>query len=223
MEENVLLRQNDSIPLSHDAFTTHLYPFTTLPALVSHIHPKFVIVSGGSKLYSMPTDKFEALAQTSPILITILKLYISWSVPVPAEAKSDPTYWPPYPDYDGDDDDDEGNGGDDPNDKDYDVFTEKGRGSGPCRKRPRQLSPTPNRAGNSKTMGAYHDPVDSDDPSPAFKRKESSNLSRGSVIEHTRKTGKVGWDQDALINWSSNCQPLGPADPPVSTGKVVCI
>ncbi|TFK23417.1 hypothetical protein FA15DRAFT_670528 [Coprinopsis marcescibilis] len=137
---------NPSIPMSLDAFTIHLPPFNTLPKLVSHVHPKFAIVSGGHQLSRMPPNDFDALKVRYPIVAKIFVAFRAWRGVVPTNAKSDPTYYPPY-DPNDDHSSDEGNYADDPKDRDHnDAVTEKGRYHDSSCKRPRQLSPTASRS-----------------------------------------------------------------------------
>ncbi|TFK19914.1 hypothetical protein FA15DRAFT_673994 [Coprinopsis marcescibilis] len=51
MDDIMLIRQNyTSTPLAPGSFTVHVAPFSTFPTFVSHIHPKFVILSAGHRL-----------------------------------------------------------------------------------------------------------------------------------------------------------------------------
>ena len=189
MENVTLIRQDDNIPLADNALKTHLYPFTSLPTLRSHIHPKFAIVSAGLRLTPIPRSDFAALIKTYPVLISIFKLYMAWSVSVPDWAESDPTYWPPdgYEDKEFTDDDEGFEDGE------YEeVVTRIGRAP--------------------KTRRRVADAVPA---SRILKGPGERSLSRRSVFEHTREMGKGGWNREALVSWSSGCGPDGPpVDPP---------
>ncbi|KAJ3564508.1 hypothetical protein NP233_g8249 [Leucocoprinus birnbaumii] len=143
MEDIAFSRQTltGAPPIPND-FTTHLYPYDTLPVLISHIHPKYAIVSAGAKLSKLPRDRVHALLQSFPRLLNIMHLYRAWIFPPPANFAEDDSFWPPYDPSDEKDNEDNDEGGK-PRGKDHkDTITEKGR----CRiqKRPREQSPTGN-------------------------------------------------------------------------------
>jgi len=156
----------------------------------------------------MSEDDFEAIVKTFPILADILQIYSTWCVGIDYQLEKEETsFWPPHdPGANDDSSDDNENDGDDPNDKDYGSRTEIGRiGS---RKRRMAEPPTPSRPRSSRMRRARNEPMESDHASRALKRKKSSNLSRTSLIDHTQQMGKIGWDKDALMEWSSNCEHL---------------
>ena len=118
MEKIAFMRQNgDPATLTTSDFTVHVYPFTTLPDLVSHIHPKFVIMATANAVAGLMDDAQGAVLQQFPILLTILKLSSAWRYRIPNDAQSNISYWPPGDPNDSDDGDN-GNNGDDDNDKD---------------------------------------------------------------------------------------------------------
>ena len=210
-------------PPANDDIYIHRYPFDALPTLVSHIHPKFVIVSAGIQLDRIKKEDREAIFKTLPILADIFQIYLAWTRSVVQLEKEDTSFWPPYdPGANDDSSDDSQNDGDDPNDKDYGSRTEIGRiGS---RKRRMAEPPTPSRPRSSRMRRARNEPMEPDHASRALKRKKSSNLSRRSLIEHTKKTGKIGWDKDAFMEWTRNCQPPHYDDaPPLDTMGSVCV
>ncbi|KXN90286.1 hypothetical protein AN958_04427 [Leucoagaricus sp. SymC.cos] len=247
MEDIAFTRQTATgAPPVPEDFVTHLFPYNTFPFLVSHIHPKFAIVSAGAQLLCMPPDRRDALLQSFPRLLNIIVLHQAWTFPLPMNYKEDDSFWPPYDtsDDDGNEDDDEG---DDPKDKDYkDAATEKGRYRG-THKRAREESPTgkpPHTRASNRQPGEvdeYGKIEDSDCDtlmtkkgrytggyqrrkqnrhemagerlSASGKRKRSCGLSRVTVGEHTRKVGKMEWNEDALRNWSSQILPEKQVDP----------
>ena len=123
MEKIAFMRQNeDPATLTTNGFTVHVHPFTTLPDLVSHIHPKFVIMATANAVATLNHDPRQALLRQFPTLVTIDDLYLAWMRPIPRNAKENESYYPP------DDPSNDDDGGDDENDKDYeDKGTEKGR------------------------------------------------------------------------------------------------
>lgn len=99
MESIAFMRQNENPgTLTPSNFTVHVYPFTTLPDLISHIHPKFVIMATGRALFHLEEDAREALLQKFPTLTTILNLSMAWSSILVDRTRmeEDRSYWPPY-------------------------------------------------------------------------------------------------------------------------------
>jgi len=171
----------------------------------------------------MSEDDFEAIVKTFPILVDIFQIYLAWSRTVVQLETEDTSFWPPHdPGANNDSSDDNENDSDDPNDTDYGSRTEIGRiGS---RKRRMAEPPSPSRPRTSKMRRARNKPRESDYASRALKRKKSSNLSRRSLIEHTQQKGKIGWDKDAFMEWTRNCQPPDYDDPPpLDTRGPVCV
>ncbi|KAF5348152.1 hypothetical protein D9756_010774 [Leucocoprinus leucothites] len=233
MEDIAFSRQTatDASPVP-DNFTTHLYPYDTLPFLVSHIHPKYAIVSAGQNMSCLPLDRLQALVQSFPRLINIMVLYRAWMFHPPINNREDDSFWPPY-DPSGDDGSEENEEGDDLKD----AVTEKGRYTGTRLKRAREESPAGNhpriRAANQQSgeveeyeeievrdcdsvitrkgrcTGRYrrrkqnrHEVAD-DRLSASGKEKQSCGLAQMTVGEHTRKVGKMEWNRDAVRSWSS--------------------
>jgi hypothetical protein len=57
MDDVAFMQQNEvSGTRSPTHFTVHVYPFNTLPVLVSHIHPKFVIMATADAVSSQKDD-----------------------------------------------------------------------------------------------------------------------------------------------------------------------
>ncbi|KAF9008224.1 hypothetical protein BDQ17DRAFT_1422298 [Cyathus striatus] len=74
MDDVILTRQNViATPLSEDMVTTHVFPFDTLPDLVSHVHPMFVIVRAG---YVLVKTKYPL---KDPLLQKIVILFQKWT------------------------------------------------------------------------------------------------------------------------------------------------
>jgi hypothetical protein len=129
MEKITFTRQNeDSENLSANNFTVHVYPFNTLPVLVSHIQPKFVIMATTRAVSNLEGDATRALIRQIPTLETILRLSSAWTNFIPDHAKEDRSYWPPYDPGPTDDTGGEGNGGGDDDDDDQDKVTERSFG-----------------------------------------------------------------------------------------------
>ena len=210
-------RQNDySGPVSVDNFTVHVYPFNTLPVLVSHIHPKFVIMATAKTVFRQEQDAIQALIQQFPTLETILKLSLAWRNFIPRRAKEDRSYWPPY---DPSSTDDEGNGDDDKDDKDcQDNVTEKGRlrlkrrtAEPPTRNRPkiRRAAKRPAQMANDGDNDIEDTRTEKGRYNPHRKRDRGKRHGSAvmAMVEHNRQAGTEGWSKEALINWSKQCDP----------------
>ena len=63
------------------AFKTNIYPFTEFHAIISHVHPRFVLYDAGSKVFdnSPAIDDIEAAPQLEPIVEKISEIYESWT------------------------------------------------------------------------------------------------------------------------------------------------
>jgi len=200
MESIALHRQNivpaPDTPLSADDFTTHTYPFATLPLMTSHLHPKFVILEAGRKLETLETNNVAELIGNYPSLGDVVVLYGAWTRAVPSNAMVDRTYNNPDEDDGSDNDDEEDNN----NDEDYkdnrSQRTSHGR-YGSRRWCAPHGSPTPSSKRPRREGGTY-----------GQKRKHSSLISGVTMVEHSRKVGKMAWTDDAVRNWSTWCQPL---------------
>ncbi|KAF8692826.1 hypothetical protein AX14_002379 [Amanita brunnescens Koide BX004] len=225
MEKIAFTRQNgDPATLTTNDFNVHVYPFTTLPDLVSHIHPKFVIMATADAVAGLKNDAQDAVLQQFPILLTILHLSSAWKYRIPYDAQSNVSYWPPD-DPNDDDDDNNGDDGDDDNDKDYeDKGTEKGR---LYLKRRRAQSPAINRpttrsAGQplvQMDVGGDHDSeevcTEKGRYKPRYKRiRRKRHCSDGgrlsavmTLVQDNRKAGTGGWSKEALADWSKQCAP----------------
>jgi len=130
-----------------DAQVRHSYPYSSLPLLESHLHPKFAIYDAGMKLKNLLFNReylIEALANY-PSLSKIQDLYRGWNQIPPIHAQEDKTYVDPdfvlafgSQDGSGDGKGDGKGDSDDPIDKDYYVGQPKrtrkrtilGRGDG---------------------------------------------------------------------------------------------
>lgn len=83
----------DLLPIASD-FTVHMFPFDTLPPLVTHLHPRFVICNTAQKMRSVPLS---AILHSSPILLKIVSIFEAWTRPIPLRCLIDPTFNPPDP------------------------------------------------------------------------------------------------------------------------------
>jgi hypothetical protein len=220
MEGIAFLRQNEYPgTLSADKFTVHIYPFNTLPVLVTHIHPKFVIMATTKAVSRQEQGAIQALIHQFPTLEMILKLSPAWRNFIPQRVKEDRLYWPPYDPSLTDDSDDEGNGGDDKNGKDcQDKVTERGRLG---LKRRRAESPTGNRPKTrraakrpGKMVVDEHNDIEDTrtekgryNPHRKRDRGKRRYFAVMAMVEHNRQAGTEGWSKEALINWSKQCDP----------------
>ena len=86
--------------------SNHIYPFDTLPPLVSHLHPKFIILDAESKLESLGQISALKLINDFPIVSSIMLLYSAWSQQPRAEdqQEQDPLYNAPIDHNDNDND-----------------------------------------------------------------------------------------------------------------------
>lgn len=189
MDEIALHRQADPSgrrPTSND-FATYVYPFSNLPLLRSHIHPKYVILEMGRKLkVSYPT--LNSLVESYPILTRILNIYTAWVTKLPSHAFQDKSFKSKK------------NSG---NDNDQDDHLEDGRTA-------------PRRLRDRKRPRTQNDPDDSPTPAPGqagqrhhtLKRQPSVSLSKKSLKLHDEKFEGKQWTTDAVRDWSKQCRPL---------------
>lgn len=187
-----LIRQNNSRPLRKDDIAIHLHPFSDLPLLQSHLHPKFVILDAGRKLNLKP-EAMDSLSEMTSDLITfrkITRIYAAWTSDLPMGAENDKTF------YFQEDYDDGSYQGDDQSDR-----TASRRVPDPtARKRARQNespTPAPNQGGRGQQT---------------LKRAPSICLSKKSVELHDKTSGDKNWTDDALRDWSRQCHPLAETD-----------
>jgi len=83
---------SDGVPF----FTTHTFPFDTLPLLESHLQPKFVIYNSGKKLEDSDNISFEFITQKFPFAKMMWSLYKAWSR-AGRQMETDPVYNAPAP------------------------------------------------------------------------------------------------------------------------------
>lgn len=203
MESIAIHRQNTvpapDTPLSTNDFKTHTYPFTTLPLMTSHLHPKFAILEAGRKLETLETNNVAELIGSYPSLGDVVVLYGAWTRAVPGNAMADRTYNNPD-ENDSSDHDDDRREEDSSNDEDYkdnrSQHTSCGRYGSRKRCAPHG-SPTPSSKRPRREGGTH-----------GQKRKYSSLISGVTMVEHSRKVGKMTWTDDAVRNWSTRCRPL---------------
>jgi hypothetical protein len=103
MEEAAILRYTPKAKgarLSELNFKINLYPFTTLPLLRSHLHPKFVIFDAGRKLSKYPAEEWEQLElsfmDTFNISLdtigSLVTLYTAWTRELTPTQQNDPSF-----------------------------------------------------------------------------------------------------------------------------------
>ena len=77
----------------------HVYPYSTLPDLKSHLHPKFVIFDAGKKLDklysedSISSPVYDKFLEDYPSAEKARDLYLAWIGPLPKNALEDKTYY----------------------------------------------------------------------------------------------------------------------------------
>ena len=77
----------------------HVYPYSTLPDLKSHLHPKFAIFDAGKKLDklykqdSRSNPVYGKFLEDYPNAQKTLQLYLAWIGPLPENALEDKTYY----------------------------------------------------------------------------------------------------------------------------------
>lgn len=165
-------------------FTTHVYPFNTLPLLMSHLHPKYAIFEAGRKLANLSTTCAQQLVRDYPSLGLAMTLHDAWTRRPPSSAERDSSYI--------DDDSDDGDGdGDGDSDEDYkDDQTSRGR---PCRnKRDVPVSPTPTSKRRRQQT-----------PPPHGSR--ANYLSEVAMAKHSQKLGKANLS-DRIRKWTMTSQ-----------------
>ncbi|PPQ84519.1 hypothetical protein CVT24_006635 [Panaeolus cyanescens] len=92
MEDIYIARQSSDSPSQVDI---HEYPFDTMPLLISHIHPTFVLMHLSSVAYSRPHFPRGTLArfhERFPVVPRLKTIYQSWVAMVPSCAYRDRTY-----------------------------------------------------------------------------------------------------------------------------------
>jgi hypothetical protein len=164
--------------MTNQHVTTHFHPFTTLPLLQSHLHPKFAIYNAGKKLLEFSQDHYLQLRRAFPRLVDIKKLYAAWLTQPKEEELEDPSFQPPRDD-DEEDDDDDG----DPKDLDYDD-----------RPPSRQSPPKKRRAPAPRTK------------SQPMKRKApaADQPPRKALCSDHRRRGQTSWTNNLIREWSKN-------------------
>jgi hypothetical protein len=123
--QNVIPENRKLLP---EDVEVHTYPYEKLLILQSHLHPKFVLIDAGRKVFDLKTDPINKIFEDFPITRKVVDLYQAWTRPITDnDVGNDPSYNPPKndPPKNGYDNVDDGNDNDnDPNDSDYDDKTE---------------------------------------------------------------------------------------------------
>ncbi|EAU82991.2 hypothetical protein CC1G_09253 [Coprinopsis cinerea okayama7 len=208
---------------SPPAFTTHTYPFDTLPTLKSHIHPKFAITHLGAALRDLAHSSLERylkLKEQHPILYTIRMLCWRWSI-LPDRAVEDPTYVVPQAssalDEDGEEDDlPNSESGDSvetvPRRVEY-VFEEDEK---------RELRRREERSAARRAAQLRKRRLSIDDtyPDECPARGEGPvRTVEGGVLKHS-KVDADGWTPDTISAWAQRCTG-GPEDHSIPTSPPI--
>ncbi|KAH6892801.1 hypothetical protein BKA70DRAFT_1201112 [Coprinopsis sp. MPI-PUGE-AT-0042] len=191
--------EDDSSPPS-----IHSYPFTDLPTLTSHIHPRFAIMGFALNLLSLelPDHHMCAIYNTWPITRKIVALYNAWTADIPDYAQYDPSYIttppPASPPLDNDNDDTES------------VCTR-------CRRVPYQPfdpypNPRPSRvplqlaAKRSSHPNNRYEPFD---PRPPHRRRRDEKPgvldSNAHMAQATPLESSPMWTKEAISYWARHC------------------
>ena len=209
-----------------EAHVVHTYPYSSLPTLESHVHPKFIIFDAGRKLRTLMIENSDVLKNVIdhyPSLSKVQNLYRAWIQEPPKISLKDKTYInpefelvydPEYEDTSGDDPEYKDISGDDldePIDSDYGVNDDQtlpGRGDGLyLRPRTRSVAAAEEasaydgaRGGKARTSKV-----------PVRKRKVLSEsftnnqqlLSEATLSRFNQQFGEVAWTADRIRQWSS--------------------
>jgi hypothetical protein len=91
-EDDAMLTRQDN---ERGVATLLIYPYSSLPTLKSHLHPKFAIFSAGMKLRSLDDAELDKLHDEYSSLSKIIKLYTAWGRVISRKAKKDKSYIDP--------------------------------------------------------------------------------------------------------------------------------
>ncbi|PPQ74144.1 hypothetical protein CVT24_012837 [Panaeolus cyanescens] len=90
MEDVSLARQSSDDP---SIVKIHSYPFETMPTIISHVDPKFVILQAGSVMScDFAPDNLPGVKEGSDTLRKIDRLYLAWTSDPPLWAKQCPEF-----------------------------------------------------------------------------------------------------------------------------------
>ncbi|KAF5326005.1 hypothetical protein D9611_000520 [Ephemerocybe angulata] len=181
MEHVGITYQHERPPTSNECFTTHVYPFKTLPLLISHIQPKFVLMAFARLIaYIVPKPHLRDLVKEYPQLSRVRRLYSRWVRDLPEQALADPSFVPEA--LNEVDEADEDCPEEDVSDGDS-VVTD------PCRLVIR---------------------IERDVERNAKKRKRSpspSDLTRQKLREYSKQEKGGGWTKESIDSWANECPP----------------
>lgn len=78
---NGITRHHEAVtPTSPDAFTTHVFPFATLPQLTSRVHPTFVIMHLADLIFNHSMNSFlQSLRCSNRTVGKVVRLYPAWA------------------------------------------------------------------------------------------------------------------------------------------------
>jgi hypothetical protein len=162
-----------------DAAVIHRYPYSSLPLLECHVHPKFAIFDAGRKLKKMlfgdhlVKDALRRALEDYPSLLKIQRLYRAWIQDPPSIALEDKTYVNPefilvYSE--------DGSGDDHSNDSDYDHANGQ----------PKRTRTIPGRG------DGFH----------LYRR--TLLLSKAALSRINQEFGETAWTADHIRQWSSD-------------------
>ena len=200
MEDNLITRVDDPHATGQKkTFTTHYYPFETLPIIKSHLHPKFAIVNAGQKIQKLGTTNgkiFGRVVTDYPILGDLMRVYMAWLQPADLDDKSfNVPFVPPLELIGGNSRSDDGHNDND-DDSDYDNRTI------PCRPRPRnRMTPQHSLQGSPVRKQKCREPAPR---ASGSKRKVLSELSL-SKLHH--QIGARPWTGHLIREWDQENWP----------------
>ncbi|KAF8992479.1 hypothetical protein BDQ17DRAFT_1546441 [Cyathus striatus] len=227
MDDVTFTRKNDTATTQQPGtFTAHRFPFETLPKLVSHIHPKFVVAAAGYFLYGVAGDRAIAAYKKYEILQVIGEIYLLWSSGTSRRYDDDPTFCPDIASVIGD------------------IYDEEGTprtGKGRVLKRVTPVVPTPDPSWESASTSESNSSEELE--SESFYAGSVNVTEKGRAKPYGRKRSKKKiekqcwftedntkmWDTDALSQWAKDVDPDHAVSSEVTSdsskeeGELVCV
>ncbi|KAJ8456400.1 hypothetical protein ONZ45_g18735 [Pleurotus djamor] len=186
MQETSITRQiNPTNPLTLADIQSFVYPFTDLPKLESHVHPKFAIYELGRKLapiFKHDPARYDALFTLWPSLHQVLDIYNAWSRPIPADRP------PSFKSI--------SSSSDEGKDKDGDFDNSKTN-----RTDHHRIRPDRNLRKRQRSEHGDNDGDGSPKPSGARQAGLGSSLSHETLVEHEHLVGESGWTRENFLKW----------------------
>ncbi|KAF8987923.1 hypothetical protein BDQ17DRAFT_1374563 [Cyathus striatus] len=206
MDDVTFIRQNDTTATTQqpETYTEHKFPFDTLPKLVSHIHPKFVLAGVGYFLYAASRDQFLKNYHKYAIFEKIGNIYLLWTSPNSLDVDDDPTF---YPDIDS---------------TIGDIYDEEGSprtGKGRVLKRVTPVEPTPDPSWESENTSESNSSEKLEGESFYAGSVNVTEKGRAKPYRPRRPKKKIEtkcwfkedntkmWDTDALSQWVKEVDP----------------